>query len=350
MVVKNKEIFEGYCTTGVCIMSPTYFCVSLEQDDEQVRLNDGVVRSRFFTYDIKEGEDTLQYEGVKGGWVYPKVVHSKTDDFLAADGVGNVFYCELEDWEPEKPITNNRCGISGLKNINGKIFGVAPGRAVYERTGVGQWKEHEELGNIPGTLASGLNSGFRSIDGFSDSDIYAVGGNRDVWHFNGKEWNPIDIGGRPFRCQCVVCAEDGYVYIGGKDGVIARGRGDIWKVRFPEEKGAEHFYSIASYRGRVFIGTEEDTFIVGEDLTLQRYDFEGQIRPIAGRFMYAAYDRLLMANVFNQVAFFDGEKWLDINGCSELTPVEEAYLLEQKMHLLEEAEELMALAENEAKK
>ncbi len=335
MGTTNEEIFSGYTTIGVCIMSPNYFCVSLEQDEEQA---DGSVWSRFCTYDIEDRDDPWQYEEFEGGWVYPKAVHTEFDEFLVADGVGDVFYCGIDDWEMEKPITDNKCGIRSLKNINGKIFGVEVNRAVYQRIGVNQWKRYEQLRNIPGSLSSASDNGFKAIDGFSESDIYAVGGNRDVWHFDGKEWNPIDIGGHPFRCECVVCAEDGYVYIGGEEGVIARGRDEEWKVHSVKGED-EDFLSIVSYRGRVFVGTEEDTFIVKEDLTLEPYDFEGQIRPIAGRFMYAAYDRLLFANVFNQIAFFDGEKWLDINGCSELTPVEEAYLLEQEMELLEETKQ-----------
>lgn len=54
--------------------------------------------------------------------------------------------------------------------------------------------------------------------------------------------------------------------------------------------------------------------------------------------MYTAYDRLLIASNYNQVAFFDGEKWLDINGCNELTPAEEVYLMQEALKLIEEAD------------
>ncbi len=242
-----------------------------------------------------------------------------------------------ENKQLEKPITTTGHGIFGIKNIDGTIYGVAPGRKVYQRLGVNSWQRDEQLINIPGAQQTAW-LGFDDIDGFNKNDIYAVGEDRDVWHFDGEDWTPLDISHRPLICNCVVCAEDGYVYIGGENGAIARGRGDIWKTYYPEEKG-EDFKSIVSYRGRVFAGTEEGTFIIGEDLIPQPYDFEGQLRPIAGRFMYTAYDRLLIASNFNPVAFFDGEKWLDINGCSELSPVEEARLLHQKLKLTEEAKE-----------
>ncbi len=270
----------------------------------------------------------------KGGWASPIAVHTKLDEFLVADRAGDVYYCGLGK---NKQLEDSTSGIFGLKNIDGSVYGVGPLRDVRQRIGVGEWEIAEELEDIPG-IEQTSEEGFDDIDGFSKDDIYAVGGERDVWHFDGENWNPIDIGRRPFHCKCVVCAEDGYVYIGGENGAIARGRGDEWKTYFPEDS-EEDFFSIVSYRGRVFAGTEEDTFIIGEDLIPQPYDFENQLLPIAGRFMYTAYDRLLIISNFNQVAFFDGEKWLDINGCGELTPVEEARLLHKKMKQVEEAKE-----------
>ncbi len=356
MGTTDKEIFSEYHAVDVCIMSETYFCVILQQDDQRARRNkDRIAWSKFCTYDFEKDKDNRWgYIESKGGWISPKTTHTEFDEFLIADGAGDVFYYGLgKNKQMEKPITNYKSGIKNLKNINGKIFGVNVGRSVYQRMGVDKWKLHEQLKNIPGSLSSASTNGFYAIDGFSESDIYAVGGERDVWHFDGKEWSPLDIGRRPFLCTCVVCAEDGYVYIGGEYGAIARGRDDEWKTYFPEEH-EEDFFSIVSYRGRIFAGTEQDTFIIGEDLTPQLYDFEGQIRPIAGKHMYAAYDRLLIANDYNQVAFFDGEKWLDINGCSKLTPIEKAHILEQELDAIEEAEkeleELESLIDSELKK
>ncbi len=334
MSSKSKEIFQDYHTVGVCIMSPTYFCVLLERDEGECNTEE-FFWSQLCTYDLENVVGghwgSIRFEGT---FVSPIAVHTKVDEFLVTDRVGHVYYCGVGK---NKQFEDRTSGMFGLKNIHGAVYGVAPLRTVYKRLGVDEWSYEEELRNIPGVQQTS-EEGFWDTDGFNQNDIYAVGGERDVWHFNGENWNPIDIGRRPFHCKCVVCAEDGYVYIGGENGAIARGRGDEWKTYFPEGD-EEDFFSIVSYRGRVFAGTEEDTFIIGEDLIPQPYDFEGQLHPIAGRFMYAAYDRLLIASNFNQVAFFDGEKWLDINGCGELTPVEEARLLHKKMKQVEEAKE-----------
>ncbi len=33
--------------------------------------------------------------------------------------------------------------------------------------------------------------GFDDLDGFSEQDMYAVGGAGDVWHYNGEIWIPL---------------------------------------------------------------------------------------------------------------------------------------------------------------
>ncbi len=355
MGLTTKEIFRGYHTTGVCIMSPFYFCVSLEQSEEQARFNKGKSPwSRWAVHDLEQEKGSRWGKSeFEGGWVSPILVHTMFDEYLAVDRVGDVFYCGLgSNKQCEKPLTPYQLGIFGLKNINGTIYGVAPSRSVYQRLGVNSWQLHEQLRNIPGAQQAS-RKGFDDIDGFSEQDMYAVGGDRDVWHFDGEYWSPLDISSRPFICTCVVCAEDGYVYIGGRYGAIARGRGDEWTVYYPEEAERD-IQSIVSYRGRVFAGTEGHTFIIGEDLIPQRYDFESQLAPIAGKYMYAAYDRLLIANNYNQVAFFDGEKWLNINGCNEMTEQEARLLMQHNMELMEKAQkhlgDLMDIVDKASKK
>ncbi len=73
---------------------------------------------------------------------------------------------------------------------------------------------------------------------------------------------------------------------------------------------------MVSYQGKVFVGIEQEILILNSYLTLYPYNFEGQILPITGTYMYVAHDCLLIANEFNQIAYFNGTKWFDINGCT----------------------------------
>ncbi|WP_197072419.1 hypothetical protein, partial [Vibrio rotiferianus] len=221
------------------------------------------------------------------GWVSPKVAHTKTDEFVVVDGVGEVYYFGLgANKQYEERLTSNKTGVENLKNIGGTVYGVSTCRYVYKRLGPDNWQLEQELRDTY-NHQRGNGTGFRDIDGFSQQDLYAVGGDRDVWHFDGENWSPIDIGSRQkFRCNAVCCAEDGYVYIVGEYGKVARGRGEEWKVYHPDDYASD-FFSVVSYQGRVFAGTEHSTYLIGEDLVPQVYDFEGQFAPIAGKYLYS---------------------------------------------------------------
>ena len=67
--------------------------------------------------------------------------------------------------------------------------------------------------------------------------------------------------------------------------------------------------------------------------------------------MYTAYDRMLIGNHSNQVAFFDGEKWLNINGCDELSEAEVQMLLNRTLELANEtADAIKKIADEAIKK
>lgn len=323
-------------------MSNEYLGFLLEEDIEQAKLHkDGGVKVRFCTYDLlRDRGDRWGMREFGTGWASPIMTHTKRDEFLVVDRVAQVYYYGLgKNKKLEKPLNNYKGGLFGIKNINGTIYGATSARITYKRIGPNEWHKDERLKNIPGSKqVSAIDKGFHGIDGFSENDIYAVGGERDVWHLDENGWSPINIGNRPFYCTCVVCAEDGYVYIGGESGVIARGRGDEWETYFPDEL-THDIASIVSYRGRIFVGTQKQTFTLGEDLVPVPYDFEGQLPQMAGRYLYTAYDRLLVANNSNQVAFFDGEKWLNINGCEDMTADEANLFMSHNLDLLEEVTE-----------
>ncbi|CAM3610251.1 hypothetical protein VA7868_03565 [Vibrio aerogenes CECT 7868] len=338
MGLSNKEVFWGYSVIGACIMSDEYLGFLLEENYEQAKYNKGGgVKVRFCTYDLMKNKGKRWgMKEFETGWASPIMAHSKQDEFIVVDRIAKVFYNGLgKNKQYEKPLNSYKAGLFGLKNIHGTIYGATSARITYKRIGPDNWIKDERLKNIPGGDQTS-QKGFRDIDGFSENDIYAVGGDRDVWHLDEQGWSPVDISRQPFYCTCVVCAEDGYVYIGGRFGAIARGRGDEWETYYPEEL-THDIESIASYRGRIFVGTQKQTCVLGENLIPESYDFEGQLPLMAGHYIYTAYDRLLIANNFNQVAFFDGEKWLNINGCEDMTADEASLFMNQNLEWLEKA-------------
>lgn len=116
-------------------------------------------------------------------------------------------------------------GTTRLKCINGFTYSVGLGRQLYKRIEVGKWVSFQEgIARVESSSAIGFND----IDAFSESDMYAVGGHGDVWHFDGKKWQQM---GFPSNVQLatVTCAGDGNVYISGEGGSLWVGGKSTWK-------------------------------------------------------------------------------------------------------------------------
>ena len=112
-----------------------------------------------------------------------------------------------------------------IKCIGGQTYSVGTGRSLYKRVEVGKWVPFQD--GFP-AVESSTTQGFSDLDAFSPSDMYAVGGNGDVWHYGGSQWRQM---GFPSNVQLgtVTCAGDGNVYISGEGGSLWVGEKSTWK-------------------------------------------------------------------------------------------------------------------------
>ncbi len=104
------------------------------------------------------------------------------------DRTGKVFYLGLKDnkcWE--KSVTNTRNGIFRAKNINGIIYGVGPGRKIYKYSESNEWQCDNRIKDMRRcSYNKRFNADFLCIDSFNRNDIYAVGGEEGVCHYDGN--------------------------------------------------------------------------------------------------------------------------------------------------------------------
>lgn len=123
---------------------------------------------------------------------------------------------------PDNP---NRGGIRRVKMIGGYAYVCGGARSVGKRTGKGQWFSHTQAMVAHPNAGEG---GFDDIAGFTENDLYAVGGWGDVWRYDGKKWQQV-----PFPTnmptQTVCCGGDGNVYISCYEGLTFMGRENRWK-------------------------------------------------------------------------------------------------------------------------
>jgi len=120
------------------------------------------------------------------------------------------------------PMTNR------VKCVNDYTYSVGSDRTIYKRTDIGKWEIFAELSEERHKNFDIADYGFKDMDAFSETDMYAVGGRGDVWHFDGKIWVQQGFPSNK-RLGTVTCAGDGYVYVSGEGGTIWRGRKSTWE-------------------------------------------------------------------------------------------------------------------------
>lgn len=140
-----------------------------------------------------------------------------------------------------------RTRIGEVRSIEGFAYVAGTRRAVYRRDAPGVWSCLDKGCYTP----SGGILSFRSIHGFSRSEIYAVGAKGDLWEFNGKKWKQHDAGTNAFLHK-VLCAPDGVVYAAGRGGTIVRGRHSEWEIVEGVPDGYE-FWGLEFFDGRLFL-------------------------------------------------------------------------------------------------
>lgn len=148
---------------------------------------------------------------------------------ICVDRIGQVFTKNIEGGEIEQDIAGGggegpmRGGVRSLKQINGWLYASGGARSLCKRLGRNDW---EEIGVLPPEGKGEV--GFDDFDGFSEADIYAAGGQGDVWHYDGSAWRQLPFPSKMW-IESVCCGADGHVYIGAQNGHVFRGRGNRWE-------------------------------------------------------------------------------------------------------------------------
>lgn len=188
-----------------------------------------------------------------------------------------------------------------LKCINGHAYAVGIGRSVFKRVDVGSWIPVEN--GFPDVEVT-ESHGFNDIDAFSESDMYAVGGHGDVWHYDGATWTQL---GFPSNVQLatVTCATDGNVYISGEGGSLWAGVGSTWKQLY---KGT----SSILWNDAVWF---QDRLWLASDYQLRQWNGKALVpvahesNPVLISGHMDAYEGVLAIASPNEVLLFDGSAW-----------------------------------------
>ncbi|WP_236214510.1 WD40/YVTN/BNR-like repeat-containing protein [Metapseudomonas otitidis] len=147
--------------------------------------------------------------------------------------------------------------LCDMRLIAGSHYVAGMQRQVYRRHEDGGWHSiADSIRNREGI------KGFHSIDGFSATELYAVGMDGEIWLFDGRHWQAL---GSPtsMTLQSVHCSDDGNVYIVGQAGVVLVGRGDQW-VPVNLNDFSEDLWGVTVFNGDLFIASSKAVYRIAD--------------------------------------------------------------------------------------
>src|SRR4029077_3612265 len=128
--------------------------------------------------------------------VSASVCHYPEEQFIAVSPNGLVRVIGGGKVIDESPIEagafspRTRGPLRAVRGIQqGRAYAVGTCRQAYRRDGPNLWKCIDETAQVPGTNLT--ETSFESIDGFAETEIYAVGWEGEIWYYNGQVWKKI---------------------------------------------------------------------------------------------------------------------------------------------------------------
>lgn len=184
-------------------------------------------------------------------------------------------------------------------------YAVGTFRSVFRRVAPGRW---ERLPAVPGPLSDADNAifvhGFKDIDAFSPTEMYAAGGHGEVFRFDGTTWH--DCGFPTNRkLNTVTCAGDGNVYISGEGGRLWAGRGNRWEL-VHDDNITIPYNDVLWFAGELWLASDYQLHI-WDGQHMRTPTFPGASWPLSGH-MDAVDGLLVIAGLYSVYAF-DGHAW-----------------------------------------
>lgn len=185
---------------------------------------------------------------------------------------------------------------------NGHAYAVGTARQAYRKEGEDNWVRLDQTCK-PSSGEKRAEVCFHSIDGFAENDIYAVGWNGEIWHYDGQSWEQ-KISPTNLSLFKVRCCKDGYVYACGQLGTIIKGRDDTWEV-LEQEETEESLRGLAYFKGEVYISSVHFVYKISEKGLEQIDIYHNPISCLE----LDAIDDLMISVGAKDVFLFDGITW-----------------------------------------
>jgi hypothetical protein len=152
---------------------------------------------------------------------------------------GRVFYhTENEFLEEKERIVSDDGALFQIREIDRQLFTCGINGQIY-RKNTNEWQRIDIFKEVP-NLPRGIGCVFNDINGNSKDNIYVVGFEGIILHFNGIIWSLIPSPDKK-NLERIIIASDGYTYIAGMHGTILKGKNNEFKeINIDRHKANPH--------------------------------------------------------------------------------------------------------------
>lgn len=220
---------------------------------------------------------------------------------VVATGSKDVHEEEVRDGEIS---TEGRGPLRRAANIGNSVYVCGMNRQVYKRVDANKWvciDKSMRPADKEGVV------GFEAIAGLSEDDIYAVGWEGEIWHYDGAKWQK-EKSPTKLILTGVAVADGGIVYACGQMGTIIKKENGEWKIVAKKENPQDDLWDIKWFRGKLYISSMSWLVVYNEQKdSLEPVDF-GTLNPQTFYHLSVA-DGIFWSIGAKDILSFDGKKW-----------------------------------------
>lgn len=156
--------------------------------------------------------------------------------------------------------------LTDIKVIENSVVATGMSRQVYLRKDNKNWIRFDD-GVLDNSIEVDKVTGFRSIDGCSITDIYAVGLEGEVWNYRDAVWREI-VSPTNMILEQIKAVTPNDIYAVGQSGIILYGGGDKWEI-VEQSITDDDFWGVEWFNNSIYITSATDIYKLNAEKELE---------------------------------------------------------------------------------
>lgn len=191
-----------------------------------------------------------------------------------------------------------------IRQIGGDLFACGLSGQVYRRSRPNDWR-HLDAGLLLPPSSSEVRM-LEDVNGSAADDLYAVGNDGLVFHFDGATWQRVKIPTDEWL-HAIHVENTNKIWICGRNGTLLEGNAHDGFTDRSDVRDNDTFVSIAPFAGKLYLGRETGVSIY-DGTSIQQ--ISTGLRPeLRDGHLVDAVDGVLWSFGYSDIARFDGVAW-----------------------------------------